>query len=305
MRSYETLVAVGVVLVVAVGPLILGVIGRTASRASSQIVETGRRWDWKLSIASALLYALAFNLVFITQELFLVLPKALTPGLRPTLFHNNHTWTGENSLENLFQGTGALATCLLGLVCMLLLRLHPPRSSAWRLFLIWMIYNGFLQALPQVVIGSVVPANDVGMAMGYLHLSVGAKTLAALVALIAIATVALYLRRPILSLAGDPDDVCTARERSRFVFRVAMLPALAAIALIIPFRVRRDWVEVVAVPVVVTLVGIVWIQAGAWAVSSAKANGKFNPKAMAYASIALLALLFLFQVILRHGIRFY
>ncbi len=40
------------------------------------------RWDWKLTLASALLYALAFNLVFFVQELFLVLPKALTPGPR-------------------------------------------------------------------------------------------------------------------------------------------------------------------------------------------------------------------------------
>lgn len=43
-------------------------------------------WNWKLTVASALLYTLAFNSIFFTQELFLVLPKALTPGLRPTLF---------------------------------------------------------------------------------------------------------------------------------------------------------------------------------------------------------------------------
>jgi hypothetical protein len=56
-----------------------------------------------------LLYTLAFNLTFFIQELFLVVPKALTPGLRPTLFHNNHLWQGEHPLASLFQGTGALA----------------------------------------------------------------------------------------------------------------------------------------------------------------------------------------------------
>ncbi len=40
-------------------------------------------WNWKLTVASALLYTLAFNSIFFTQELFLVLPKALTPGPAP------------------------------------------------------------------------------------------------------------------------------------------------------------------------------------------------------------------------------
>jgi hypothetical protein len=35
------------------------------------------------AIGSTLLYTLAFNLTFFIQELFLVVPKALTPGLRP------------------------------------------------------------------------------------------------------------------------------------------------------------------------------------------------------------------------------
>jgi len=38
-------------------------------------------WNWKLTSASALIYTLAFNLIFFIQELFLVLPKAFTPGL--------------------------------------------------------------------------------------------------------------------------------------------------------------------------------------------------------------------------------
>ena len=47
--------------------------------------------DWRQTVSSALLYTLAYNLTFFIQELFLVLPKALTPGLHPTLLHNNHT----------------------------------------------------------------------------------------------------------------------------------------------------------------------------------------------------------------------
>jgi hypothetical protein len=39
----------------------------------------------RLTLSSALLYSLAFNLTFFIQELLLVVPKALTPGLHPTL----------------------------------------------------------------------------------------------------------------------------------------------------------------------------------------------------------------------------
>src|SRR5690606_31595501 len=125
--------------------------------------------DWTLPVCSALLYTLAFNLIFFIQELFLVVPKALTPGLRPTLFHNNHGWEGDHSLASLFQGTGALATLIVGLGCTLLLR-RGHGGPALRLFLFWMAFAGIFMALPQVVIGAISPASDVGMAMEYLQL---------------------------------------------------------------------------------------------------------------------------------------
>jgi hypothetical protein len=306
MRQAEHLVEAATLIVLVVGPLALRLAGflRMHRATADPVAERAHPWDWQLAITSALLYALAFNLVFFIQELFLVIPKALTPGLRPILFHNNHSWTGENPLASLFQGTGALAILVTGCICALLLRRRPPRSAGARLFLIWMAYNGFLQSLPQVVIGSVEPENDVGMAMDYLHFSVAAKTAAAVVALIAIAAVALLLRGPLLSLARNADDIASSRARTRFMFRVAMVPALAAILLIIPFRVPRNWVEVVAVPVVVTVIGIAWIQAGAWASSLVKASGTLSSKSVAYAFGALLTLLLVFQLVLRPGVRF-
>jgi hypothetical protein len=89
------------------------------------------------------------------------------------------------------------------------------------------------------------------------------------------------------------------------MFRVATVPALAAILLIIPFRVPRNWVEVVAVPVVVTVIGVAWIQAGAWAVSKVKPSVRLSSKSVVYALSALLILLLVFQLILRPGVRFY
>jgi hypothetical protein len=295
-----------VLLVLVVGPLLLGLRGLNVARRTSGGAPAGLpTWDWRFTITSALLYALAFNLIFFIQELFLVLPKAFTPGLRPTLFHNNHRWEGHNPLASLFQGTGALAIFVTGLICALLLKRGVGRSSTVRLFLIWMAYNGFLQSLPQVVIGSVEPENDVGMAMDYLRLDTPLKAVAALMALIAIAAAALWLTRPLLSLARSARDIEGSRARSTFVFRAATVPALTAILLIIPFRVPRNWIEVVAVPVVVTVVGIAWMQAGAWAVEGAQATGALSSKSIAYACSALLILLLVFQLALRPGIRFY
>ena len=217
----------------------------------------------------------------------------------------NCFWCWPRRLLRVLQGTGALAILITGLICAFLLNRRVGRSSAARLFLIWMTYNGFMQSLPQVVVGSIELQNDVGMAMAYLHLGAPAKTAAAFVALVAIAAAALQLREPLLSLAEKPDDIASGRRRTTFMARVATLPALAGILLIIPFRMPRNWVEVVAVPVVVTIVGVAWLQAGAWAVEGAKARGTLRPKSAVYAFSALMILLLVFQFVLRPGIRFY
>ncbi|GAF94781.1 unnamed protein product, partial [marine sediment metagenome] len=71
-------VVVAVVLVLAVGPIVLGLFGafgpkRVAAAASG---DAHAAWNWRLTALSTLLYVLAFNLTFFLQELFLVLPKA-------------------------------------------------------------------------------------------------------------------------------------------------------------------------------------------------------------------------------------
>jgi hypothetical protein len=307
MQQAELIVGTATLLVLIVGPSILGLAGLWRAHCASVSAVSDRISPWKLgqTINSAVLYALSFNLIFFIQELFLVLPKAFIPGIRPTLFHNNHTWTGQNPLAHLFQGTGALAIFLVAIACALLLRCFSARSSSVRLFLIWMAYNGCLQSLPQVIIGSVEPENDVGMAMDYLHLEAPAKAAAALVALIAIAVAALWLRRPLLSLAESPADIANSRARTIFMFRVATLPAVTAILLIIPFRIPREFTEVVLVPVIVTVIGIAWLQAGAWAISNVKMSGRSSNVPSRYAIGGLVMLLFIFQCLLRPGIRFY
>jgi hypothetical protein len=143
------------------------------------------------------------------------------------------------------------------------------------------------------------------MAMDYLRLGASAKAAAALVALIKIPVPVLWMRRPLLCLAENPADIASIRTRTTFMFRVATVPALAAILLIIPFRVPRQFTEVVMVPVIVTVIGMVWLQAGAWATTGIKAGGRFSGEPNSYAIGGLVMLLLIFQFLLRPGIRFY
>lgn len=295
-----SVIGIGVVLIITAGPLALWLAGLRAPRDAA----TGP-WDWRLTIMSGLLYALAFNLIFFIQEFFLVLPKAFTPGLRPTLFHNNHSWQGESPLASLFQGTGALATLAVGVACALLLRRGAGRSAAVRLFLFWMAYCGMFMALPQVVVGAISEQSDLGMAMGYFALGAATKTAIALIALAIIPVAACWLGTLLLRRVAGPDHIAGARGRKRFVFRSATLPALLALPLIVLFRIPREWIEVLIVPVVVTMAGLVWIQAGAWRASGAESNGGAGAASIAWPLGALVALLLVFQIVLRPGIHFY
>lgn len=249
------------------------------------------RPTWRLPIASALLYTLAYNLTFFIQELFLVVPKALTPGLRPTLFHNNHTWQGHHPLASLFQGTGALATLISGIVCLLILRGDRIRSPTFRLFLTWMAFHGFFQALPQVVMGAFIAGNDVGMAMDYFHLPAVAKGIAALAALAVMPPIATRLARHLLGL--DPS-----------LFRIATIPALAAIPLIVAFRVPREMIEVLLPPVLVTVVGLAALHSVGWKIEGSR-SADAQQISIVYPLVTVVALLLVFQLVLRPGIAFY
>jgi hypothetical protein len=74
-----------------------GLAGLRAGGLHSRTIEVfdqrGIADRFLMNMASLLLCALAFNLTFFWQELWLVIPKALTPGPHPVLYHNDHGWT--------------------------------------------------------------------------------------------------------------------------------------------------------------------------------------------------------------------
>ncbi len=281
-------------------PLAWGLLGAWRARPPGAGVPAAAR-PWRAMLGSMLLYVLAFNLTFFVQEVFLVLPKAMTPGLSPTLFHNNHRWEGEHPLAALFQGAGALATAAMGLACLWAARRGAGRTPTRRLLLVWLAFCGLLMALPQVVIGALSGGSDVGMAMDYLQLSAATKTILAVLALVAIPCVALALLPPALALA---DDAGTPRARVRHIGWWIALPALLAMMAVLPYRVPREWLEVVLLPVLVTVPGVLWMLAGAAraGVGAPDVRGRI-PLAALFA--AALVLLVFFQGVLRPGVPFY
>lgn len=261
------------------------------------------RVPWASTWSSALLYTLAFNVTFFIQELFLVLPKALTPGLQPTLYHNNHDWDGRHPLAELFQGTGALAILLSAIVCASLVR--RARRPAWRVFLIWMAFHGSLQALLQLVVAAVLPASDVGRAFTWLQLGPRARTSIAALALVAVPAVARGTTRRLLTLADGDATAVTTTDRARVTWRLATVPALLAVLPILLYRVPRELPEVVLPPTVVGIVGAAWMQA--WSRRAGAVTGRGGSAALPVATplAAAVLLLAVFHLVLRPGVRFY
>lgn len=290
------------VLVLVVGPLVAGIAGVVRTRREATAPARPATGEPRLALVSALLYTIAFNLTFLVQELGLVLPKALTPGLAPTLYHNDHDWEGTHPRVELLQGTGVLAILVLGVALAAIVQRPARGSSARRLLAIWTAYCGLFMALPQLVTGALLPGSDVGRAMNHLGLGAPVKTAIASLAIAAMPAAAFVLTRPLLALAGAPEEIADGRARARHIARVATLPTLLALPLIAAYRVPREWIEVVMVPAVVTCVGVAWLQAYAAHVRPPALAGTPSPRALAVPLVGAALLLLVFQAVLRRGV---
>jgi hypothetical protein len=248
-------------------------------------------------LGSVLACTLAFNLSFFWQELWLVVPKALTPGLSPILFHNDHDWTGSAPDVELLQGTGALATFASGLASLALLSVVRKRSATARVFVWWLAFQGLFQSLTQVAVGSLLPRNDVGRALGYFGVEGVARMGVLGASLLAMAGAGVGLA------ACAPPGLAAAQASGTRTFALALLAtAIACVLLCVPFREPRNAIEVVLIPAVVNLIGIGWVVFGAGVVR--REERAWERPGVRWPVLALVALLVVFQVVLRPGVRF-
>ena len=135
-------------LLLLVFPIFWGIFGFFRSRR-----ETKRKINYSslpVIINSAVLYALAFNIIFFIQELFLALGKRWL-GLKAVLYHNNHNWIGEHPMDDLAQGYGAVAIFITGIICLVFARMIRTSKHWIQLFFLWMSFQGFAQSVPQFI----------------------------------------------------------------------------------------------------------------------------------------------------------
>ncbi len=289
-RGYAARMITLLVLVLTIGllPLAVGFI---------ILNQTGERIPIRPMLGSVLLCALSFNLTFLWQELWLVIPKALTPGLHPVLYHNDHEWTGNAAVAELLQGSGAVATLVSGLGFCAALRLASRLSATTRLFLFWMSFEGLFQSLTQVVIGALLPGNDVGRALAYLQVGVPARWAVLAVAIAAMCAAGIWMAR------AYPAEL-EPMPGSRTFGGSLLLTAMVAVLFILPFRVPRNLVEVALIPFVVNLIGTGWVVLGAGLLPRQAHDTKLVRPSVAVPAVAMMATLLLFQIVLRRGIAF-
>lgn len=260
-------------------------------------------WDGRFIAASLLFCTLAFNLTFFVQEFMLTLPKAFVPGVHVWLYHNNHHWEGDAPILPLLQGTGAMADLVSGLIFALLFAGAGARSTTTRLFLFWMAFQGFYAGFSQLVIGALIPQNDMGMAYGYLGLSSAARMGMLVLGLIASALAGFWLARKAIALLATTGETLNAGPRMGFLLFAVLLPILITGALIIPFRIPRNMIEVTIFPTIVMLFGAIWVVIGG-ALSPTAPRPAHPAPSLAVPLAALIVVLLVFQLVLRPGIQF-
>lgn len=174
-------------------------------------------------INASLAMALAFNAVYFVQEFFLAWPKSLLPGVEAVVYHNNHGWSGEHPDIILYQGAGALAIIILGLLLSVLGQVAGNRLKGFHPILWWSACMALGLGLVQVPIAAMHPDNDVGQAFDFLALSATVRLLLAFLCCATAIAFGLWLHKPLLAMA-PPGALTTARARVIYVLKFAMLP---------------------------------------------------------------------------------
>lgn len=289
-----------VLTILLIGPIVWGCYNWVKYKGTS---APKNKFYYIAMVNSAVLYALAFNLIFFIQELFLVLGKK-TLGLESTLYHNNHTWLGEHQMTLLMQGSGALAIFLVGLICLAIFKFFQNSKSLWKLFLVWMAFHGLIQSIPQVMVAYLDPGTDVGEALvGYLDLGQAVLIFLAVVSLIATIMLSIWFSGPLLEFAAKDVDLNNPKVKLKYIRFIAVGGAMLGGVLVIPFRILP--MSQAITPFVVFVFSIPWIWAAAAKREPERRNSNIVNEKIYWRPIAcLILLLAFFRLVLAPGLTF-
>ena len=254
-------------------------------------------------INSAIFYALAYNLIFFLQELFLVLGKKAL-GLKSFLYHNNHIYEGEHAMALLMQGSGALAIFIIGLIALLIFRFISKSRSIWKLFVLWLAFHGLVQSLPQVLFAALDPGTDVGEALvGYLNLGQTSLAVLAGVSGLLTALMSIWISGPLLGFVSMDSDLSNPRVKLRYILSIAVGGALLGSVLVVPFRILP--MSHAITPFLVFIFTIPWTWAAApMSRPIAHTRNRINEKVFLAPAVLLVLLLIFFQLVLAPGVEF-
>lgn len=281
-------------------PIIWGLYGFFKTRGEEKNILSQKTNSTFVIVNSAVLYALAFNIIFFIQELFLALGKRWL-GLDAILYHNNHNWEGSHPMESLAQGYGAAAILITGLIC-LFLSIWTKQSSHWtHLLLLWLAFQGLAQSIPQFITAKVAADTDTGQAFTYLGIGEGLGILISVVGIIGMLYICALFSKYLLRLAPSVDFIKTASGRFGYLFCIAVLASVVGVVFIIPFRIM-PWDRAMA-PVMVTMISIPMVFANGWKVKVEHViNSDINKKVFVVPIVLLLMVLLVFQLVLAKGI---
>lgn len=282
-------------------PLLWGIYGYTSTRTSS-LKTTSEGKSWVLILNSSLLYALSFNIIFFFQELALALGKRWL-GLKAYLYHNNHNWEGEHPMQALAQGYGAITIFILGVVFYFASLNLNKSSSSWRLFILWLSFQGFSQSIPQFISASTEKSTDTGQAFTYLGLPDEVGLLMAVTGIILSLWLGYRFCQMFLSLSDDTDVIKNSEARGIYIRNIVLWPAIIGAVLTIPFRVM-PWSRA-ASPFMLALISIPMILASARRMRlTTVIETSASKKILIAPVVALVVLLLVFQLVLAKGVPF-
>jgi hypothetical protein len=283
-----------------VGPILWGIYNWLKYRGNSSIKSTSQ---YNTLINSAVLYAVAFNLIFFLQEVFLVLGKKAL-GLKAFLYHNDHNWVGEHPMADLMQGSGALAIFIIGLACLVIYRFIPPSPGIWKLFTFWMAFHGLIQSIPQVMVVAFDPETDVGEALvGYLGIGQNSLIVMAIISMVSTVLLSNWSARQLLQFAPGDVDLNDPKAKLKYIQFIAVGAGVLGSFLIIPFRIFP--MSQATTPFVVFVFSIPWTWASAAVSKPVKYHSNSLNKKIEWKPIVfLLLLLVFFRWVLAPGIEF-
>jgi hypothetical protein len=270
---------------------------------SIALPQAEEKWNvWPMVINSSVLYALAYNLIYFIQELFLALGKKWI-GLKAYLYHNNHNWIGEDPRDDLMQGLGALVILILGVI-LLLLFFKMRKSQHWSsLFILWLAYHGLIQALPQLSTVPMDRGSDVGQAITYLQLGPNIDYMISYASIFVIIALAYGFSRWFMQFSPANRIPDHGLKRFSSIFFIVLLPAVLGTLILFPYRIMP--INRYQMTVMLLLVCLPFIFAFSWLIKGVKPlDNEVNQKVIKTPIILSLLVLLFFQLVLAPGVVF-